>query len=81
MAVGEFGSMPMNSSRAIAVSNWSGHDLDKDLEYREELQRALDRLGLVAAFGRLDRELERLNLQAVAHLVGSATLMEASGAL
>ena len=38
----------------------------------------LDRPGTVGVFERLDRKLERLNLRAGAHLVGSAPLLDGS---
>ena len=59
------------------MSNWSGRDLDEDLDLwaREERGRVLDRAAILGAFERLDRRLEKLRLRAVVHLAGSAPLL------
>ena len=77
MALGESADIPVGQSRSIAVSNWSGRDLDEDLDLwaREERGRVLDRAGILRAFERLDRRLEQLRLRAVVHLAGSAPLL------
>ena len=77
MAVGESARLPLGQSRSIAVSNWSGRDLDEDLDLwaREERDRVLDRPRIIEAFERLDRKLEKLSLQAVVYLAGSAPLL------
>ena len=77
MALGESARISLGQSRSIAVSNWSGRDLDEDLDLwaREERSRVLDRAGILGAFKRLDRRLEKLRLRAVVHLAGSAPLL------
>ena len=77
MAVGESARLPLGQSRSIAVSNWSGRDLDEglDLWAGEERDRVLDRPRIIEAFERLDRKLENLSLKAVEYLAGSAPLL------
>lgn len=77
MAVGESAHIPLVGIHAIAVSNWSGRDLDKDLDLwaREKRDRVLDRPRIVEVFERLDRKLEKLSLQTEVYLAGSAPLL------
>ncbi|MDE0105555.1 MAG: hypothetical protein OXN89_24520 [Bryobacterales bacterium] len=67
----------MARSRSGTVNNWSGRDLDEDLDLwaREERERVLDRTRIFEAFERLDGKLEKLGLRAVVHLAGSAPLL------
>lgn len=77
MALGESARIPVGQSRSITVSNWSSRDLDEDLDLwaREERERVLDRPRIIEAFERLDRRLEKLRLQALVYLAGSAPLL------
>ena len=77
MAVGGSACIPLARSLSGAVSNWSGCDLDEDLDLwaREERERVLERTKIFEAFERLDGKLEKLRLRAVVHLAGSAPLL------
>lgn len=80
MAVGESARIPLDRTHAIAVSNWSGRDLDEDLDLwaREKRDRVLDRPVIVEAFEQLDREPEELCLQA--EVIGTAGGLHADAA-
>ena len=70
--MGESARISLDQTHAIAVSNWSGCDLDEELDLwaREKRDRVLDRPGIVEAFEQLDREPEELSLQA--EVIGTA---------